>query len=195
MPILQEIRALKLVTGQVVDEEWFARLSQTIEKIAYRSAITYEGWVYSDLVPHEDLVVRLGRPELKFKTLEVGSVHAAYEVTIAGDPILPAKPYLIGYQVGYVAPEFTDVFDPDLIANYDGKVRFKFTTDANVVAYTKWIPYVYPTVIVAALKEAAVLSANAWYEVDFTLVKNDKVNFRIVPGATVTIFVYNIPQA
>jgi len=195
MPMLEQIRAVKLVTGEVVDEEWFANLSRILEELAFKGAVTYEGYVRSDLVPLQDLAIKLGKPELRFETLEVGSVHAAHEVTVAGDPILPAKPHLLGYRVGYVAPDFADVFDPDLIANYDGKVRFKFVADASVAAYAKWVPYVYPTDLVAALKEGALLAANSWHEIDFTLQKNDKVNFRISPGATVTIFIYNIPQA
>jgi len=117
-----------------------------------------------------------------------------------GDPIIVAedlttKPILLGFKRGFAAASDTDIFDADLEVEKDGRVRFKFTANADVKAKVKWIPYQNGYAIIAALKDGALISADTWQEEDFTVKQYDKVNFRIVPGATITIYIYNIGSA
>jgi len=101
-------------------------------------------------------------------------------------------PSLLGYQVSYDAPENTDIFDPDLVVNYDGRVRFKLTLASEAYVYTKWTPSGLATAIISSLNAGYGIPRDAWHEFDFTVMKGDKVNVRVIPGATITIFVYNI---
>jgi len=117
-----------------------------------------------------------------------------------GDPIIIAedlttKPILLGFKRGFAASADTDIFDTDLEVEKDGRTRFKFTVDSDVVAYAKWTPYEDGVPIIAALKNATTIIANTWQEEDFTVKQYDKINFRIIPGATITIYIYNIGSA
>lgn len=108
---------------------------------------------------------------------------------------IPPKPIRVAVKVAYYAPAMADVFDPDLVMNYDGRARFKLTSYQDFYAYIKHIPSGFTDEIVSALNAANAMSSNAWYEFDFTVNKDDKVNVRVYPSTTVTVIVYNIPQA
>jgi hypothetical protein len=49
--------------------------------------------------------------------------------------------------------------------------------------------------VISLLNGGDVIPVNAWHEFDFTVMNNDRVNLRISPSTTVTVFVYNIPNA
>jgi len=126
--------------------------------------------------------------------------YAAYQIKQAiKDALLnlgiPPKPTRIGIKVAYPAGAFTDIFDPDLTMNYDGRARFKLSGYEDFVAYVKHIPDGFVTEIIAALNAANVIEKDTWAEFDFTVNENDKINVRVIPSTTVTVIVYNIPEA
>jgi len=108
---------------------------------------------------------------------------------------IPPKPHRVGVVVNYYAPAMADVFSPDLVMNYDGKVRFKFSGYEDCIAYVKHIPYGLAQEIVAALNSTMPIEKQSWAEFDFTVNQNDKVNVKVFPSTTVTVIVYNIPEA
>ena len=108
---------------------------------------------------------------------------------------IPPKPHRVGVKVAYYAPAMADLFDPDLVMNYDGRARVKLSGYENFVAYLKHRAYDVAQDIIATLNSANPIEANAWAEFDFTVNKNDKVNVKVFPSTTVTVIVYNIPEA
>jgi len=108
---------------------------------------------------------------------------------------IPPKPVRLGIKVAYYAPAMADVFESDLIMNYDGKARFKLSGYEDFIAYVKHVPYGLAQEIVAALNSGMPIEGQSWAEFDFTVNKNDKVNVKVFPSATVTVIVYNIPEA
>jgi len=102
------------------------------------------------------------------------------------------KPKLLAYKVNYPAPTFADIFSPDVIVERDGRVRIKITMAQGGYAYVKHVPAPTTEAIIAALCGGAPLSGQAWYEFDFTALKDDKINVRVVPGQNVTVILYNI---
>lgn len=108
---------------------------------------------------------------------------------------IPVRPQLIGYQVDYVAPAMRDVFPSDLVVPWDGRIRIKVMGDDDFLAYLKFIPNAAPVEILATLNSSTPITANSWFEFDFTTNKDDKVNFRVFPTTKITIFIYNIPEA
>jgi len=108
---------------------------------------------------------------------------------------IPAKPHRVGIKVAYYAPAMADVFDPDITMNYDGRARFKLSGYEDFIAYIKHIPAGFVQEIIAALNSANIIEKDTWAEFDFTVNKDDKVNVRVYPSTTVTVIVYNIPEA
>jgi len=108
---------------------------------------------------------------------------------------IPPKPHRVGVKVNYYAPAMADLFDPDLVMNYDGKARFKLSGYEDFIAYIKHVPYGLAQEIVAALNSAMPIEGRTWAEFDFTVNQNDKVNVKVYPSTTVTVIVYNIPEA
>jgi len=105
------------------------------------------------------------------------------------------KPVQLGYAISYSAPDMGDCFASDLIALYDGRFRFKFEAQNNIYAYLKFTHVGQASAIIAALNAGSPIPLTAWHEFDFTSLVGDKVNFRITPNATLTVIVYNIPNA
>jgi len=89
----------------------------------------------------------------------------------------------------------TDFFSPDLTALADGRVRVKMTVDDAGYAYLKHRLLGEASDIIAALNAGIGIPANCWHEWDFTIGKSDKVNLRLDRSATVTVIMYNIPNA
>jgi len=104
------------------------------------------------------------------------------------------KPSLLAKAINYVASNFSDIFESDIVVSRDGRVRFKFTTDKDVYTYVKWIPKDEVEALIALLNSGAPIPKDTWQEIDFTVLEGDKINFRISPSAKITIFVYNIPN-
>ena len=105
-----------------------------------------------------------------------------------------AKPERVGIAVNYYAPPLADIFASDLVMNLDGRARFKITADNDVVPYVKLIPANFVDEILAALNAGNVIEKDSWYEFDFTVNKDDKINVKVYPAANVTVIVYNIPE-
>ena len=104
-------------------------------------------------------------------------------------------PFILNKLINTDVSGFTDVFSTDLICSYNGRVRFKFTIDTEAYTYVKWIPAGLTETIISSLNANASIPANAWHEFDFTVVKNDKINFRTDRPLKITLVVYNIPNA
>jgi hypothetical protein len=109
--------------------------------------------------------------------------------------IMKLQPVLSGYKVAYSAPDMGDVFASDLTALYAGRFRAKMEAQNNVYGYLKFTQVGQVTAITAALNAGAVIPTYAWHEFDFTCLVGDKLNVRITPATTLTIVVYNIPNA
>ena len=105
---------------------------------------------------------------------------------------IPPKPVLIAYKVDYYAPAMVDVFDPDILVKFDGKVRIKATTTSDVYLYLKHIANMVGVEITSLL---TTIKKNTWIEKDFTVNKDDKVNVKVLPSCKITIYIYNIPEA
>jgi len=108
---------------------------------------------------------------------------------------IPPKPSRVGVKVAYYAPAMVDIFDPDLVMNWDGRARFKLSGYEDFWAYVKHTAYDLAISIVAALNSGNPIEKDTWAEFDFTVNKNDKVNVRVFPSTTITVIVYNIPEA
>ncbi len=104
------------------------------------------------------------------------------------------KPTLLAKAINFVAGDFADVFDTDIVVSRDGRVRFKFTVNYDVYTYVKWIPKDEVEALIAMLNAGVPVPKDTWQELDFTVLEGDKINFRISPSARITIFVYNIPN-
>jgi hypothetical protein len=105
------------------------------------------------------------------------------------------QPVLSGYKVAFAASNMTDIFSPALTVLLDGRARFKFVVSYNVYAYIKHRLVGQATDVLAALNAGAIIPVGAWHEFDFTVFKNDQVNAQITPATTISIIVYNIPNA
>jgi len=108
---------------------------------------------------------------------------------------IPPKPIRAGIKVAYYAPAMVDIFDPDLIMNFDGKARFKLSGYEDFWAYVKHRAYDIPIEILAVLNSGNPIEKGSWAEFDFTVNQNDRINVRVFPSTTVTVIVYNIPEA
>lgn len=108
---------------------------------------------------------------------------------------IPPTPHLLGYKINYLAPEMADIFDSNLIALFDGKVRIKIVGDRDFYAYMKFKPNVAPVEILAWLNDGRPINAYTWKELDFTVNKNDEINVKVAPSTRITILIYNIPEA
>jgi len=101
-------------------------------------------------------------------------------------------PTLLGYVVNQSASDFADIFASDLQANKDGRIRAKIVVSVDAYAYIKFTPSGLTDTIVAVLNAKNPIPSDAWHEFDFTVMSGDKVNVRVSPSCTVTVFVYNI---
>jgi len=105
---------------------------------------------------------------------------------------IPPKPELIAYKIDYYASEMTDVFDPDVIVKFNGRVRIKVTTTSDAHLYLKHIANAVGVEVTSLLTATR---KNTWIEKDFTVNKDDKVNVSVLPSCKISIYIYNIPEA
>ncbi|KPV62500.1 MAG: hypothetical protein AOA66_1317 [Candidatus Bathyarchaeota archaeon BA2] len=193
MPSLEEV---KLKVGQVITEDWFTNLYEVLKETREQSAVTYEGHIRRDLLPEEDLKVILGDPTLRIKEVHVGTGYATYEFYVAdkpvikdGDPVtIIDEPHLLAKKIKYDAPDYIDVFSPDITMLYSGRARTKLLLAEDAYLYLKWIPKDETEILMDERR----LDGRKFHEGDFTVEKDDKLNYRIRPTTTVSIFVYNI---
>ncbi|RLC79624.1 MAG: hypothetical protein DRJ03_23170 [Chloroflexi bacterium] len=108
---------------------------------------------------------------------------------------IPAKPKILGYQVDYDAPAMADVFSPNLTVQDSGRIRVKIIGNTDFYSYLKHKPSGVPTEILGLLNAGKPLTKHSWYELDFTVVKDDEVNVKVAPTVTITVIIYNIPEA
>jgi len=107
---------------------------------------------------------------------------------------IPPKPILLDVKADYYVTAFTDIFYPDLLVLYSGRTRTKIATEFDSIVYKKWIPSAVAVEVTKAMKDSAI-KANTWYEFDFAVNKDDKVNVRVSQAGRVTVAIYNIPEA
>jgi len=120
-----------------------------------------------------------------------------YLATIKSDveALLALKKFeLLGIQVDYQAPALAKVFDPDLEAKIDGKVRLKIASEYESYGYLTWLPSGLAQEVEALLNLGEPLKPKAWHEFDFTVKQGDKVNVKFYPGSRVTVAVYNLRE-
>jgi len=244
MPTIEDLR---LITGQLVTEDWYDLLVDYLEQLSYGGVISVYGYVVADLIPIADLLINLGIPLKQFLAVHAGYGYFSGGVWVDGHPVIKdgdpitvsdlgtsavtkitqavdasgyistylprisgyeaplhpdllnllgaLKPVLLGYQISYSAPDNADCFGSDLVALYDGRFRFKFVANAYVYAYAKHQPLVAGSAIIAALNSGAQIPTATWNELDLTSMIGDKANFRITPSTTLSILIYNIPNA
>jgi len=104
------------------------------------------------------------------------------------------KPILLDKVINQIAPDMADIFPTDLIVPYAGRIRFKFMAGYEIYAYVKHRPSGTTTDLIAMLNAGASIPPACWHEFDFTVMNNDKINFRITPSTTISLFIYNIPN-
>lgn len=172
MPTLDHLKAR---AGQIIRSSAWNELVDNVQK-AIEGEIPY---IYSHTGYFSENVFVAGRPVIK-----------------DGDPVyIRSTLTLLGCAVNYEAPELVDIFSPDLIALFDGKVRTKINLGMDAYVYLKWNPKDVGVDILSTLNAKTAIPSNAWHEFDFTLKAEDKVNVRVSPSGKVTVFVYNIPEA
>lgn len=88
-----------------------------------------------------------------------------------------------------------DIFTPDLVALWDGRLRVKLTIGYPSYAYLKHKLNGEAGFVEAMLNAGVAIPANSWHEFDFTIEEDDEANFSISSSTTVTFIVYNIPSA
>lgn len=70
---MPDIESLRLKTGQVVTEDWYDSLVDTLNWLAYGGAVSVYGVVTKDLVPAFDLELSLGTAVKRFKAAYAGA--------------------------------------------------------------------------------------------------------------------------
>jgi len=127
-------------------------------------------------MPGQTYVVLMGPREgrVKLRFLRVEDVEA-------GVPKLRAE------KINVSVAANTDIFDEDLIAEYDGFWIIQITADAAGYPLLKLTPADSTTTVTAALNEASNLTPNALYEFKVATRKNDAVNLRYSVAATLTV--------
>jgi len=115
-----------------------------------------------------------------------GDIHEIYLMKI---------PRLLASVINQSVSEGADVFSPDVEVDRNGRVRFKLWLSVIGYVATKWIPAGTVEEIVGYLNARNPIPEASWHEFDFTVMKNDKINVRIYPGMTVTVFVYGLGEA
>lgn len=88
-----------------------------------------------------------------------------------------------------------DIFTPDLVALVDGRLRVKLKIDYTSYGYLKFKHNEEATDALAMLNAGVAIPAGCWHEWDFTCEEDDTANVQIDHSTTVTIIVYNIPNA
>jgi len=71
MPTWEEIRELKLKTGDVITEDWYDKLVDILNRLAFESAVDVYGYIHRDLVPLVDAALRIGTPERRLLAIHV----------------------------------------------------------------------------------------------------------------------------
>ncbi|RLI18883.1 hypothetical protein DRO54_09570 [Candidatus Bathyarchaeota archaeon] len=104
-------------------------------------------------------------------------------------------PRLLASVINQSVSEGADVFSPDVEVDRNGRVRFKLLLSVIGYVATKWIPAGTVEEIVGYLNARNPIPESSWFEFDFTVMRNDKINVRVYPGMTVTIFVYGLGEA
>lgn len=105
------------------------------------------------------------------------------------------KPSVLNKKIETFMPNMTEFFTPDLIAIADGRLRVKFTSAYYVYLYLKHKLSGESVNVWASLNAGIPITAQAWHEWDFTITTADTMNLRVSPSSTVTVIVYNIPNA
>jgi len=101
---------------------------------------------------------------------------------------------LLASVLRYYVLSDTDVFDNDITVDRNGRVRFKLLLEQGGFVKVKWTPSGATSSVIGYLNSANEIPANSWYEFDFTVMENDKVNVRVIPAQNVTIFIYGLGE-
>lgn len=206
--------------GSIVTDEWYTRLVDHLNQIGFQGAVDYYGYVSRDLLPNIDLLLNLGSSDLRFLSQHSGFGYFTYQVTVDGKEVLKDgdcitigdigsgaksditdavvdahKPHLLGSIFNQGVADFVDVFGADLDVQYTGKVRFKVTANKAGHPYAKWHPTGEASAIIAELNMGVEVKGGSWMEEDFTVRVGDKINARFSPAATITLFLYSIPES
>jgi len=167
-------------------------------------AVWYGGVVKEDVYPEVDLALNLGFSDLRWLQVHSGYGYFSHDLYARGyrvltevDPItierdLTREPILLGQKFNYLAPDFADVFAPDLAIQRTGRVRAQFTLQSEAISYLKAVPAGTAYEIISALAGASYISPYAWHEFDLTVQKDDGVNVRFSPSTMVSVRIYNI---
>jgi len=105
------------------------------------------------------------------------------------------KPILLDKKWNISVNENTDIFSPDLVVSYGGRVRIKYMALDYSYLYLKHKASGETSFIEAMLNAGVAIPAQCWHEWDFTAMSNDQINLKISPSSTITVLVYNIPNA
>ena len=74
--------------GKLIRSSWGAGVVEALDDLYYGGAVTYDGYVQKDLLPVEDLKLKLGDPNLKFKEVNAGYGYFTYQLTVQGKVVL-----------------------------------------------------------------------------------------------------------
>jgi len=105
------------------------------------------------------------------------------------------QPIIIDKIINANVNAMTDVFASNLTVLQAGRVRFKFFVGYEAYAYVKHRPAGTGVDLIAILNAGASIPPGCWHEFDFTVMNNDQLNFQISESTTLTLIVYNIPNA
>jgi len=172
-----------------IDAKLSTRASESTLQDVYGKIVSTYDYVREIKSEVADILANIDVPLSQVK----GSIDDVYSrVGDVYDRFSIFTPTLLGYVVNQSASDFADIFASDLQANKDGRIRTKIIVSVNAYAYIKFIPSGLTDAIVAVLNAKNPIPSDAWHEFDFTVMSGDKVNVRVSPSCTVTVFVYNI---
>jgi len=166
--------------------------------------MTWKGLRYKGVepvFPHEwnllidaldQLHIYVEKHEEAIKEIDPAKLGDIYQVLLRLEERKQVK--TLGYEILKYVYADTDVFDMDLIAQIDGKIRSKLLADRDVLVRLCFRPRETLDLLMAYLNAGVPITGDCWFEFDFTVRKEDRVNIRILPDSKVTVFIFNIGE-
>jgi hypothetical protein len=159
-------------------------------------------WIGGHPVLKDGDCITVGSLATQAKTDVTAAINSAYLTGYGASTVLGIQaiggalvPVKLGSKWAQAATAMTDIFSPDLSVLNSGRVRFKICVSYQSYAYAKHRLTGESTDLYCLLNGGVSLPAGCTHEFDFTVLSGDKTNLKIDQSTTVTVIVYNIPNA
>lgn len=104
------------------------------------------------------------------------------------------KVRLLNWVINKYVGSDVDIFDSDVETVEDGRVRIRLRANKDVLVRVKWYSVDADDTLLAYLNGGLELPSESFNDIDFAVRKGDKVNVRVIPEASVTVFIFNIGE-